>query len=91
MSKINSTGFVKRIKQVLGIFLYNAIAKHLPVSFSHIKVGQKTFRALCGKLILTKCGKKVNIERGAVFSSRVCLGDRSGIGIRASIGGGGVL
>ena len=91
MGKDSSFGIFKRIKQVLGLLLYNLIAKHLPVSFSRIKIGQKFFRGLCGKLILSKCGKKVNIEKGAVFSSRVCLGDRSGIGIRASIGGGCVI
>lgn len=44
-------------------------------------------RAFCGKLILNKCGKKVNIEHGAVFSSRVELGDYSGIGINSNLGG----
>ena len=44
-------------------------------------------RALCGKLILAKCGKNVNIEKDAVFSSKVSLGNNSGIGIRASISG----
>ncbi len=78
---------MKKIRKVLGIVLYNLIAKHLPVSYSHIKVGQKAFRALCGKLILDKCGKNVNIEKNAVFSSRIELGDNSGIGINASIGG----
>ncbi len=38
-------------------------------------------------MILKKCGKNVNIERGAVFSSKVELGNNSGIGINASIGG----
>jgi len=32
-------------------------------------------------------GKNVNIERGAVFSSKVEIGDSSGIGIDAQIGG----
>ena len=78
---------MRKLKIILGKLLYNLVAKHLPTSFSNIKLGQKSLRALCGKLILEKCGKKVNIERGAVFSNKVILGDRSGIGINAFIGG----
>ncbi len=78
---------MKKIKKIIGYVIYNLIAKHLPVSFSPVKIGQKAFRKMCGKLILAKCGKNVNIERGAVFSSKVELGDNSGIGINASIGG----
>ena len=70
----------------IGRFLY-FFASRLPNSYSRIKIGQKAFRKLCGKLILAECGKNVNIEKNAVFSSRVTLGDNSGIGIRASIGG----
>ncbi len=44
-------------------------------------------RKLCAKLIITKCGKNVNVEKSARFSSRISLGDNSGIGIRASIQG----
>ncbi len=74
-------------KKIIGITVYNIIAKHLPVSYSRVRLGQKSLRAFCGRLILNKCGKGVNIEKGATFSSRVELGDFSGIGIDASIGG----
>jgi maltose O-acetyltransferase len=37
--------------------------------------------------MLQECGRNVNIERKAVFSTKVTLGDNSGIGIRASIPG----
>ncbi|MBE7047859.1 MAG: transferase [Ruminococcaceae bacterium] len=78
---------MKIAKKVLGLLVYNLLAKHFPVSFSPIKIGQKKFRAFCGKMILAKCGKNVNIEKGAVFSSKVQLGDNSGIGINSHIGG----
>ena len=78
---------VSKMKKFIGLIIYNLLAKHLPVSFSHIRLGQKKIRAFCGKMILTKCGKNVNIEKGALFSSRVELGNNSGIGINASIGG----
>lgn len=70
----------------IGRFLY-FFASRLPESFSRIKIGQRSMRKLCGKLILAECGKNVNIERSARFSSKVTLGDNSGIGIRASISG----
>ncbi|MBQ4630515.1 MAG: acyltransferase [Clostridia bacterium] len=75
------------MKKYIGLFFYNLIAKHLPKSSSIVNIGQKKIRALCGKLILKKCGKNVNIEKGASFSSGICLGDNSGIGVRASISG----
>lgn len=76
-----------RIKILFGKILYEIIGKHLPRSFSPIKIGQKQFRAFCGQLILAECGENVNIERGAVFSTKVKLGDNSGIGINCSVGG----
>lgn len=78
---------MRKFKRIAGQIIYDLTAKHLPPSFSCIKIGQKQLRALCGKLILTECGKNVNIEKGAVFSSKVHLGDNSGIGINASIDG----
>ncbi len=74
-------------KVILGRVLYYGLAKHLPESYSHIRIGQKWFRGRCAKLILSKCGEKVNIEHGAVFSSRVEIGNNSGIGIDAFIQG----
>lgn len=78
---------MKKIKKIIGLILYNLIAKHLPNTTSAITIGQKKIRALCGRLILPKCGKNVNIEKGAVFSSKVHLGDNSGIGIDSYIAG----
>ena len=76
-----------RIKQTIGKLIYHAYAKHLPRSYSGINLGQKKLRALCGKLMLERCGKNVNIEKNALFSSKVSLGDYSGIGVNAKIYG----
>ena len=76
-----------RIRVIFGRLLYELIGKHLPASTSFFKIGQKSFRRMCGKLILKKCGKKVNIEKGAIFSSSCELGDYSGIGINAYVSG----
>lgn len=78
---------MSRLSRKVGAALYYGCAKHLPPSFSGIKLGQKAFRAFCGKLMLRSCGKNVNIEQGATFSAKVSLGDHSGIGINARING----
>lgn len=77
---------MRKIKLLIGRILY-LFASHLPESYFWINIGQKQIRAFCGKLILSKCGKDVNIEKGAAFPSSVELGDNSGIGIRAQING----
>ena len=77
---------MRKIKLWVGRILY-VFAAHLPTSFFWINIGQKKIRGFCGKLILTKCGRNINIEKGAEFPSSVELGDYSGIGIRAQING----
>lgn len=77
----------KRMKRKLGAVIYYAFAQHLPPSWSSVHLGQTSIRRLCGKLMLADCGRKVNIEKGAVFSAKVTLGDYSGIGINAKIYG----
>ena len=76
-----------KISRKIGAVIYYTIGKHLPESSSGIKIGQRAFRAFCGKLMLKECGKKVNIEHGAIFSARTSLGDYSGIGVNARING----
>lgn len=76
-----------KIKKIIGYVLYNAFARYLPASKSFLKIGQKPLRAMCAKLLLDECGKNVNIERNAVFSTRVRLGDYSGIGVNAKVSG----
>lgn len=76
-----------RLSRKLGAVLYYSIGKNLPASTSGIRIGQRAIRAFCGKLMLKQCGKKVNIEKGALFSEKVSLGDYSGIGMNAKIYG----
>lgn len=78
---------LRKIKRKVGAIIYYFFAKHLPPSWSGFQVGQTAIRRFCGKLMLEQCGKKVNIETNALFSSRVTLGDYSGIGINAKIYG----
>lgn len=74
-----------KLRKIVGKILYNGLGKHMPLSDSRFSFGSKKVRALCGKWILRDCGKNVNIEKGAQFSSEVSLGDNSGIGVNALI------
>jgi len=67
------------IKYYFGKFLY-LFAKKMPLSASKLSFGSKKIRAFCGKLILRKCGKNVNIERGAQICYGISIGDNSSIG-----------
>lgn len=69
----------KRLECALGRFLF-VFASRLPESTRRINLGAKSFRALCGRLIMKSCGENVNIEKGAFFASDTCLGSQSGIG-----------
>ena len=75
------------IKRKIGGLIYYMVARHMPRSYSGFKMGQTKLRRFCGKLMLAHCGKKVNIEHKALFSSKVSLGDYSGIGVNAKIYG----
>ena len=76
------------IRKAVGLGLYSALGKHLPRSSAPF-VGEvaRRVRASMGKLILDSCGQRVNIEKGASFSNRISLGDRSGIGLNAQLNG----
>ena len=78
---------MSKLSRKLGAVLYYLVARNLPASTSGIQIGQRGIRAFCGKLMLKYCGKNVNIEKGALFSSKTSLGDYSGIGINARING----
>ena len=75
------------VSRKIGALIYHSVAKRLPPSYSSLKLGQNILRRFCGKLMLKHCGKKVNIEQNAIFSSKVSLGNYSGIGINARING----
>lgn len=63
------------------------VAKHMPPSYSRLKLGQRKIRGWCASKIMQSSGKNVNIEKGAVFSRNCSLGDNSGIGINCEING----
>lgn len=73
------------IKYLIGKIIYNSLGIRMPNSYSKFNFGSRYIRAFCGKLILDYCGENVNIEKGALFSKHIILGNNSGIGIRAQI------
>jgi len=52
-----------RLSGIIGGLLYYSATKHLPVSYSSVKLGQKSLRAFCDRWMLKYCGKDVNIEK----------------------------
>ncbi len=76
--------------QAICLIIYKLFLVWLPASMAPI-VGKlcKKLRYLCCKHIFFKCGKNVNIERGASFGSgfRLVIGDNSGIGINCTVPG----
>ena len=75
-----------KLIRAFAILTYDLIAVHLPASHQKWSFGAKRLRAFCARHMLTSCGENVNVERHARFGRGVTLGDRSGIGINASIG-----
>ena len=68
--------------------VYDMLLKYLPPSTT--KGMGKTFmklRAFAVRNYISSCGNNVNIERGAVVSSKVKIGDNSGIGVNCVCGG----
>ena len=76
---------IKHVKRVFGRVIY-AVGKHMPESRQFFGIG-KALRNLSGRLIFNRCGKNINIEKGAVFASDISLGNGSGIGINSRISG----
>ena len=71
-------------KKILFIF-YKAMAQWLPISQRSSLA--KRMRGFFGKRIASKFGKNVNIERNAVFSPGLKIGDNSGVGINCEVYG----
>lgn len=76
------------VKRAFYLLLYYGFARYLPNSYSRFGgTLSKKIRYLICQNIFLKCGKNVNIERGAFFhyGDHVEIGDNSGIGINSYI------
>lgn len=79
---------LSNIHKFIALAFYYGLFRHFPRSyFPMLGPMSKTLRYLCAKIVFRKCGKKVNIEHGAVFGCGfdIEIGDRSGIGIDCTI------
>lgn len=84
------SGSIKSIKRYSVFLFYILFAKHLPSSNSKIRfIGlfSKNLRYFCAKSLFKKCGKSVNIEKGASFGmgEHIEIGDYSGIGLNCIV------
>ncbi len=73
------------IKRILAKTLYICIAKNLPQSYLKINRVSFALRNWCARNICERCGKAINVGKGAVFSSKLVIGDNSGIGDRCEL------
>lgn len=73
------------LSKKIAYVLYSIFVKWLPCS-EHSTFAKKT-RSFFAKKVIDRMGTDVNIERGAVFSPGIQIGDHSGIGIRAEVYG----
>lgn len=77
---------MRRISRFIASVIYYGFARYLPVSNSPLSFGlTKPLRGLLCRLMVNKCGRNVNIERGAQFGYNLEIGDNSGLGIDATV------
>ena len=81
------TDFLERIKKKVCKHLYYKVAIHMPASYSKGGKEGKRFRAYTAKHFLEYVGQDVNIEKGAMITSSMKIGDRSGCGINSVMHG----
>ena len=76
------------LKKCICIALYAVIAKNLPKSNARI-VGKmcRWLRFCLAKAFISYCGHNVNLQKRAVFSTRLEIGDNSSIGIDCFVQG----
>lgn len=73
------------LKKKICFALYKLTASWLPIS-QRMTLAKK-IRTFWAKKIIASCGKNVNIEKNALFSPELRLGDYSGVGIDCEIYG----
>lgn len=77
-----------KFKKIFNRVIYDLLLSRLPSSNSSIGGPVwKKLRASAVKNFVEYCGTNVNIQRKALVSSKLSIGDNSGVGIGARIGG----
>jgi maltose O-acetyltransferase len=75
------------MKRIAFLFLYYSLFKKLPVSYGFMGKYWKYLRYICVKNTFKRCGKNVNVEKGAYFGNgkNIEINDNSGIGVNCII------
>ena len=74
---------MKKIAKALSYFMFKTFGNLFPESsakLGRLKIGGGHARAFLAKGYISHCGKNVNIDKYATFSSHLSIGDNSGIG-----------
>lgn len=73
----------------ISLMIYYIFAQYLPASTNRYFRWCRSIRYFCVKRCFDKCGKEVNVEKGARFGTGkgIVIGDHSGIGVNCSIHG----
>ena len=76
------------MRKIASRIIYELLLKNMPASYSPLagKVWKK-LRYIFVKSFISSCGENCNFEQGASISSKLEIGDNSGVGIRAVISG----
>ena len=77
----------KKISKRLNTWLYFHVAIKKPSSYSRKGRFARKLRERTARKFLVYVGKDVNIEKGALITSSMEIGDRSGVGINAVMHG----
>lgn len=71
----------------LYLALYRIIFSNMPPSYIKPTFFSKELRYIIAKNIVKQCGKNVNFEKGAIFSSELKIGNNSGVGMNSELYG----
>ena len=77
----------KKLSRRFNIWLYFNIAIKRPVSYARGGKAASRMRRKTARKFLAYVGEDVNIEQGAMITSSMEIGDRSGVGINARMHG----
>lgn len=77
----------QKISRRINVWLYFNIAIKRPCSYDKGGKAARKMREKTARKFLTYVGKDVNIEKGAQITSKMEIGDRSGVGINAKMHG----
>lgn len=88
MTVIEKESIITKICRFIALLIYYGLARHLPQYLPNGHECRKIRGFVC-KYSFRKCGKNVNVKKGAFFGSgkNIEIGNNSDIGLNAYIAG----